>query len=664
MKVFLNHMTSNIKSARKGRFLLCTLISAIILFLSTFPQSGVLCTYTFGAQEGTSEYELNIRSDPGTDQDILGVVSPGDIFTMGEERTDEEGNTWVKISNDGVEGFILARYAVEPTQEVLDRIKETETETETEKETEKETETETDPGEETGDQNEEKRGSQPAWSGTVQSEEAFEAQLSEFPESYKAGLREVHEAYPNYTFSADYIDMDFQALVDEQIGKKVSSYYAASWKAMYDESFGYLENYDWDTGEWFNSEGEFTYASREVIAHFTDPRNFLDTKNIYMFMRQSYSPDQTVDDLRSIIDGSFLSKGYVPDDEENDQRLGGDYAAVLMEAARISGSSPYVLAASILLEHGFYGETPLISGYYKADDGTEYKEYYNFYDIGATGSDSNNVIQNGLEYAKEMGWTSRYLSIVDGAIWVTDSYINNGQDTYYYKEFNVINGWDALWHQFSTGVMTAYSSSSLLRDALSENKYAALDFRIPVYQNMSETPSEEPEYNENLNNYYIADMEAKGLEPEFSMANRNYTMTVVEDTSIDIAVPKWAVYEGKETYQLHAGENTVSLDVRSQTGYLRTYVINISSSGDYVFSVNCFEGNRLKIADAKAEDRVWGDADGDGKVTSLDYIAIKKHIMEEKLISDETLLAGADANEDGRITALDYIAIKNYIMGQ
>ena len=57
-----------------------------------------------------------------------------------------------------------------------------------------------------------------------------------------------------------------------------------------------------------------------------------------------------------------------------------------------------------------------------------------------------------------------------------------------------------------------------------------------------------------------------------------------------------------------------------------------------------------------------GDVNGDGQITSLDYIKIKNHIMETKVLSGGEL-DRADVNKDGSITSLDYIKIKNHIMG-
>lgn len=59
---------------------------------------------------------------------------------------------------------------------------------------------------------------------------------------------------------------------------------------------------------------------------------------------------------------------------------------------------------------------------------------------------------------------------------------------------------------------------------------------------------------------------------------------------------------------------------------------------------------------------VLGDVYADGKVSSLDYVKIKNHIMETSLISDDFVLIAADVNGDDKISALDYVKIKNYIM--
>lgn len=57
-----------------------------------------------------------------------------------------------------------------------------------------------------------------------------------------------------------------------------------------------------------------------------------------------------------------------------------------------------------------------------------------------------------------------------------------------------------------------------------------------------------------------------------------------------------------------------------------------------------------------------GDVNCDGKISALDYVKIKNHIMQTNLINSLLALDAADLNEDGKISALDYVRVKNHIM--
>ena len=59
---------------------------------------------------------------------------------------------------------------------------------------------------------------------------------------------------------------------------------------------------------------------------------------------------------------------------------------------------------------------------------------------------------------------------------------------------------------------------------------------------------------------------------------------------------------------------------------------------------------------------VKGDVYPDGKISSLDYIRIKKHIMGDSIITDKLLAIAANANSDDKISSKDYVRIKNIIM--
>ena len=60
---------------------------------------------------------------------------------------------------------------------------------------------------------------------------------------------------------------------------------------------------------------------------------------------------------------------------------------------------------------------------------------------------------------------------------------------------------------------------------------------------------------------------------------------------------------------------------------------------------------------------VKGDVNGDGKISALDYIAIRKHMIKSDLIIDLYKTNASDMNNDNTISALDYIAIRKIMIG-
>ncbi len=56
-----------------------------------------------------------------------------------------------------------------------------------------------------------------------------------------------------------------------------------------------------------------------------------------------------------------------------------------------------------------------------------------------------------------------------------------------------------------------------------------------------------------------------------------------------------------------------------------------------------------------------GDVDGNGKVASMDYILVRKHLLKQSLLTGDKLKR-ADVNSDGKVSSLDYIAIRKTII--
>ena len=148
--------------------------------------------------------------------------------------------------------------------------------------------------------------------------------------------------------------------------------------------------------------------------------------------------------------------------------------------------SPFHLAARVYQEQG-QGTSPLISGNYPG-----YEGYYNYFNISASGSTNEQVITNGLNYARNNGWDNAYASILGGANVISANYIKKGQDTLYLQKFNVSTTASnpVYTHQYMQNI-AAPTSEALSMKKLYESAGALENtfvFKIPVYENMPASP--------------------------------------------------------------------------------------------------------------------------------------------------------------------------------
>ncbi len=87
-------------------------------------------------------------------------------------------------------------------------------------------------------------------------------------------------------------------------------------------------------------------------------------------------------------------------------------------------------------------------------------------------------------------------------------------------------------------------------------------------------------------------------------------------------------------------------------------VIDCADSNEQIVAVASTPG-KLKLIEY-----LFGDVNGDGEITAVDIVRLKKYFAEYDAISGASSVgigAGADANGDGNITALDVIRLKKYL---
>ena len=397
-----------------------------------------------------------------------------------------------------------------------------------------------------------------------------------FPASYAQKLGILHALYPEWVFEPVLTGLKWQDVINgETLKADGSSRPINMVENSYDDSMKstHPDDYNWETNTWTIYDGNRWVAVHpDYLAHVMDPRNFLTETYIFQFESLSYSELHTIEGVNAVIGSSFMANDAVDSDGSM-----FNYATAFMSIGKEVGVSPYHLVSRVRQEQGSKGTSDLISGTYSGFEG-----YYNYFNFGASGVTDKAVIENGLTYAKNQGWDTRYKSLKGGAERIAKNYIARGQDTLYFQKFNVV--WkDSLYgHQYMGAVLAPSSEAKSIAKAYTD-KHQAFVFRIPVYEEMPEeavqfTPTGNP-------NNYLSDISVEGLSlsPSFTGSNTNYTLTVDNAiNSINVgatAVASTSTVTGTGVYNLAVGANTVKIMCVSQSGNERIYTLTIVREG-------------------------------------------------------------------------------------
>lgn len=473
---------------------------------STASSAGYTVTEVKNEEGTVSSGPLNVRKGPGTNYVILGSLSDGKTFTITGKAKDKSGIWWYRLKYNGNTGFVSSSYVKVTKTSSLSSSSSSNTTGDSKTVTFKiGTVTASDglnvrSGAGTNyskltvlekgttvvitgsakDKNgkkwyiyeysSSKKGyicSDYVTVKTVTSDSDFEAYLNKqgFPESYKSGLRALHAEHPNWVFKAYKTGYNWSSAVSKQKangGNLVSGSYPSSYRDPDDK-------YTQPEPGWYK-------ASKTVIAHYMDPRNFLNESGIYQFMVHKFdSKSQSASTVKSVIKGSFM-EGVDPPGSYS------TYQSLIYAAGKTTNVNPNVLAAMIIQEQGWNG-SKMVSGKVSG-----YKGIYNFFNIGAYPTSSMSAVERGLWYASCSGsysrpWNSPYKSIKGGAQFYAESYVECGQDSYYTKKFNVKNGLNNVGrHQYMTNVSGAASEGGIVKRGYSSN--SKITFEIPVYNSM------------------------------------------------------------------------------------------------------------------------------------------------------------------------------------
>lgn len=301
------------------------------------------------------------------------------------------------------------------------------------------------------------------------------ADIEQFPESYRSALEALKQKHPNWTFVRQNTGLDFQTVINNEL---------QGGKSLVYKSYGDYCKEGQHSSNWY-------FASEDVLKLYMDPRNSLHENAIFQFEQLTYNESyHTEAAVETFLKNTFMnSNSPAP---KTDMTFSHIFWAIGAEQQ----VSPFHLAARVYQEQG-QGTSPLISGNYPG-----YEGYYNYFNISASGSTNEQVITNGLNYARNNGWDNAYASILGGANVISANYIKKGQDTLYLQKFNVSTTASnpVYTHQYMQNI-AAPTSEALSMKKLYESAGALENtfvFKIPVYENMPASPCPMPTSSTNV----------------------------------------------------------------------------------------------------------------------------------------------------------------------
>lgn len=196
---------------------------------------------------------------------------------------------------------------------------------------------------------------------------------------------------------------------------------------------------------------KYDTANREYI----DPLNYLNEEYIFAMLNIDVYDQETWNDegIKAIwVKEEAISKADAV------QYFNAASNSILM--------NPYYIACRAALESG-YGTSKYASGTMAG-----YEGYYNFYGIQCYDANPD----QGMVYAKSRNWNSLFRSIVEGANWIKDQYLDQGAITPYFFRFSGFQN-----KAYMTDAQAPRKEASILKRAFTDPN-AKAHFVIPVYR--------------------------------------------------------------------------------------------------------------------------------------------------------------------------------------
>lgn len=544
-----------------------------------------------------------------------------------------------------------------------------------------------------------------------------------FPESYCAPLVALHEKYPKWRFVAVQTGLDWNTSVEKEsvVGKNlVQSLVNDARKSTESSAYNWSTNtwYGFDGANWVS-------ASKEYIAYCMDPRNFLDETYIFQFETLEYADYQTVEGVENILKGTFMSGKYKDTDGKKrsyaktffeigkdlavspyhlasrgkqeqgvrgtSQLISGNYSGYQgyynyfnVNAYTTSSASATVNGLAYAKKMGWNSIYKSISGgseivanrYVKKGQNTTYFEKFNV--VNKSSLYSHQYMTNVMAAISEGSSISRAYSDKSGAfVFRIPVYQNMPAQAVGFSDTGNPNNWLSKVEITGCNLTPSFKASVTDYSVIVGKETDTIDVKATAVANKS-TISGIGSYNlaYGSNTILLTCTSQSGKE-------RTYTINVVRQKDAlttgdeDNAASEEKESQEKETeikskvYQI--GEWISGIAPKTEAKVLISD-ISVTNGTIKVLKAEGIEntgrvetGNKLTLYDTSGkvikqyETLIYGDINGDGKVSNVDLVLLQKQLLKIEELSG-VYREAANVSKDDKVSNKDLVMLQKHIL--
>ena len=165
------------------------------------------------------------------------------------------------------------------------------------------------------------------------------------------------------------------------------------------------------------------------------------------------------------------------------------------------------------------------------------------------------------------------------------------------------------------------------------------------------------EYDDNTNGHFLRVYESYKIVDPNAVGTLSGTVKSFGSATDPVTVQLFKSGSSAAAYSTSVKGNSATYTISGITS--GTYTMKVSKKNHVTreYSVTVSSGTKTQ----NAEIRLLGDVNGDGRVNTMDYTRLLKHVNETQLLTDAYALKCSDVNKDNRVNTMDYTRLLKHV---